>query len=798
MIRHAPYGIDDPYKRLPIERFPRDPVAGDDVQVCFTCPESTEAAWAVLRSGSEGESEVRATRLDGTTWTVWFPALASGAYEYDLYARQGAGTLRGGSFDLRVARWRAADTVLDTRVHARGATVHLESAAEAGLRARQLVCELRVPHPGVLTLEAGFDEARPVTDSLECRTTEDGGVLRVEAPGVDARVDLASRVVEVRRPGEPAVVLALPLAPTWLEAPGGAVRRLASVWEPGRDSALHGLGERFTGPDLRGGVWDTRVYEEYKEQGRRTYLPVPLLVARDGWGLFVDAAGPATFDLTRPPYATTLEAEHTEARLIQHVFVAEEPYGVTSSYTRLTGAIALPPSWAYGPWMSANTWNTQAQAEAALQRTLQEDVPATVLVLEAWSDESTFYIFNDAEYEARAGGDAPRLSDFRFGGRWPDPKGLIDACHEQDVRVLLWQIPVQKQLDAPHAQHDADEEHMLERGFAIRESDGQPYKNRGWWFTDALVLDVTDPDACAWWFGKRRYLFDELGIDGMKTDGGEHLWGRGLVAADGSRGTELVNTFAQRYVDAYHGFVRDATGGDGLTFSRAGYVGAQRSPAHWAGDENSTWNGYRASILAGLSAGLAAVSIWGFDIGGFSGDVPTVELYLRSTQVACFCPIMQFHSELHQATENRDRTPWNIAERHGDRRALDVYRLYAKLRMRLVPYIAQEAEALAAAGLPLMRMPALVFPDAYERLARDPYAYLFGRDLLVCPVVEKGGTARVVELPEGDWVDLWSGATLAGGKSVLVPAPLETIPVFARADSPRLAALLAAASEAEG
>jgi alpha-glucosidase (family GH31 glycosyl hydrolase) len=335
---------------------------------------------------------------------------------------------------------------------------------------------------------------------------------------------------------------------------------------------------------------------------------------------------------------------------------------------------------------------------------------------------------------------------------------------------------------------------MLEHGYAIGEPDGNAYRNKGWWFTDALVVDVTDPAACTWWFDKRRYLFDELGIDGMKTDGGEHLWGRDLVAHDGSRGTELVNTFAQRYVDAYHDFVRDATDGDGITFSRAGYTGAQRSPAHWAGDENSTWSGLKASILAGLSAGLAGVSLWGFDIGGFSGEVPTVELYLRSTAIACFSPIMQFHSELHQASESRDRTPWNIAERHGDARALDVYRAYAKLRMRLIAYVEGEAAALASQGRPLMRMPALEYPGEHDRLRDDPYAYLFGRDLLVCPVLEKGASAREVLLPVGDWVDLWSGARLPGGRTVVVPAPLERVPVFVRGDSPRLDILRAAAS----
>jgi hypothetical protein len=93
-----------------------------------------------------------------------------------------------------------------------------------------------------------------------------------------------------------------------------------------------------------------------------------------------------------------------------------------------------------------------------------------------------------------------------------------------------------------------------------------------------------------------------------------------------------------------------------------------------------------------------------------------------------------------------------------------------------------------------MRYPGLVWPEHRERLMRDPDTYLFGRDLLVAPVLEKGTQTREVELPPGDWIDLWSGARFGGGRRVLVPAPLARIPVFVDAASPRLEALRDAAA----
>jgi alpha-glucosidase (family GH31 glycosyl hydrolase) len=804
VIEHRPFGIDDPYKRLATERYPRDPEAGDAPQIGFRTSPGASAAWVRLERDGASERHPAADLGDGV-WIAPLPALEAGSYGYTIHVEDAGSEHASDRFELGVARRRRADRVAGSRIDEDGLLLDLEGSD--GARA---TLWLGVDAPGVARVELRPETAarpgspspartgHPVTVSAD----DAGWTLRAE--GLEVRLDAQTLALEARRPDRPASAVRATVAVDWSEAPDGRVLRHRATVLPRPDEPLYGLGERFDAPGLRGRCWDVRVYEEYKEQGRRTYLPIPFFLSPNAWGVWVETDAPARVDARGAAVAIEVDgawavdaaepapaggaASGTGDALVLHLIVADAPYGVTAAFVGLTGAIALPPRWAFGPWMSANTWNDQATAMAAVRRTLDEGVPATVLVLEAWSDEATFYVFNDAAYDAVPGAERLGLADLRFGGRWPDPKGMIDACHAEGVRVLLWQIPVLRTLPDPHPQHDADVAHALERGYVIHHGDGTPYRNAGWWFTDALVFDPTNAEARAWWFDKRRYLFDELGIDGMKTDGGEHLWGRDLIASNGQRGTELVNRYAQAYVDAYHGFVTEATGGDGLTFSRAGYVGAQRTPAHWAGDENSTWSAFRASIQAGLSAGMAGVSIWGWDIAGFSGEIPGVELYLRSTQMACFCPVMQYHSELHTATECRDRTPWNVAERHGDPRALSVYRAYARLRMRLLDAVADEAAALAEAGEPLMRMPALVWPEAHDALLEDPDSYLFGRDLLVCPVLEKGAQTRTVRLPPGRWVDLWSGADVGGDRWIVAPAPLERIPVFVRADAPRLAA----------
>jgi len=59
--------------------------------------------------------------------------------------------------------------------------------------------------------------------------------------------------------------------------------------------------------------------------------------------------------------------------------------------------------------------------------------------------------------------------------------------------------------------------------------------------------------------------------------------------------------------------------------------------------------------------------------------------------------------------------------------------------------------------------------------------YLWGRDLLVAPVVEKGAKSRRVYLPAGNWYDWWTGEKLSGQRWIERPVDLATLPLYVRA-----------------
>ena len=561
-----------------------------------------------------------------------------------------------------------------------------------------------------------------------------------------------------------------------------------------------GFGERYDAVDQTGQLLDAVVFEQYKSQGaeRKTYLPMPFahVVGGDGWGFHVDTTRRVWFDIGASDSSRiVIEAETDAAGTVPLRIFDGTPTEVLTQFLDGVGRATELPSWVFRLWASGNEWNTQAEVMRQMDLHREHDIPVGSVVIEAWSDESTFTAFRDAQYEVSADGAPHRLSDFTFpgDGAWPDPKGMADELHERGIRLHLWQIPLIKMRPHPTGQVAADAQAAIREDVLIREPDPRgglrPYRNRGWWFPLALMPDLTDERAARWWTEKRRYLVEEIGVDGFKTDGGEHAWGSELVYLDGRRGDEKNNTFPVAYAKAYGDLLRSA-GKAPVTFSRAGFTGSQAHGAFWAGDENSTWEAFRWSMNAGLTAAASGIVYWGWDIAGFSGEIPTGELYIRATQASAFVPIMQYHSEFnHHRTPSRDRTPWNIAERTGDERVLPLFRRYATLRERLVPYLERSAAAAIATDRPLMRPLFFEWPhDAAVWSA--PTEWLLGDDILVAPVLEEGATEWSVYLPElpesertNGWTDAWTGERITGGRTVTVPTPIDRIPVFLRGES---------------
>ena len=543
----------------------------------------------------------------------------------------------------------------------------------------------------------------------------------------------------------------------------------------------YGMGEKFDSLNQKGNTVINQVREKFCFQGDKTYCPAPFFWTDTGFGLYVDTCEATVFSFGSDQIEITLP-ENADV-----VLFSGTPEEIIREYMSLFGPAVLPPEWALGIWVSANRWNKQSDVELLLEKLRKYDFPASVVVLEAWSDEATFYIWNGAKYAPVPNGQPLQYQDFDFSDSpWPDPAGMIQRVHDAGLKLLLWQAPIYKKQGAaeiPNTQNELDREDAEARKLCVTLPDGSPYTiPEGNWFPGSMIPDFTNPETVKSWFGKRQYLLD-MGVDGFKTDGGEFVHREDAQFHDGTTGKEGVNRYARDYTERY----RDFVGSSRVIFSRAGFSGQHTVPCHWGGDQQSQ-NSELASVLkAGLSAAAAGMIFWGFDLAGFAGPLPSLDLYRRATQMACFCPIMQWHSEpdggqfrelMPGAEGNNERSPWNMEESYAAPGFMDEIRYWHKLREKLRPYLWQTAQKCVKESKPMMRPLVYQWPDDPNVIdCQDEY--LLGDDLLVAPLLEEHAVSREVYLPQGMWFDFFDGTGYPGGQTI-VAGKNEKLPVFTR------------------
>nr|WP_312855520.1 TIM-barrel domain-containing protein [Litoribacterium kuwaitense] len=365
----------------------------------------------------------------------------------------------------------------------------------------------------------------------------------------------------------------------WNTDVDGTVRSFTIHWYSPAHERFYGFGERYNALEQRGEIIDCYVYNQYRDQGTRTYIPIPFYMTNGGYGCFINTMMYTTFDLAAglKDKCSVTFAQNERVTMTNLHFYFGDFQGQLQQYTEQTGKPTMLPAWALGPWMSSNNWDRQSIVEQEVEATKQHDIPATVIVLEQWSDEATYYMFNDATYELKEPGYVHSYDEMTFPswGRWPDPKKMVASLHADNLKLILWQIPIQKYLNKQtHPLKDQDESYMIKNGYVVKNKDGSPYRIPENWFTNSLLMDFSHPEGREWWFAKRQYLLD-LGVDGFKTDGGEFVFGKNVQFANGQTGSEMRNQYPNDYVEAYYRFAQQ---NHGMTFSRAGYTGAQNFP----------------------------------------------------------------------------------------------------------------------------------------------------------------------------------------------------------------------------
>jgi alpha-D-xyloside xylohydrolase len=536
---------------------------------------------------------------------------------------------------------------------------------------------------------------------------------------------------------------------------------------------LYGLGEQEDSVDNRGKLRamqiepDGAIESSYNE----AHVPVPLVVGTRGWAMFVASTRVGVFDVARKS-GSAIEATFAAAPLAAsegaraeplrvELFAADAPLDLFREYYAVTGAPRLPPPWALGPLL----WRDESKD----QREVEEDI-AKIRDL----DLATSGIWIDRPY-ARA------VNTFDFDPtKFPDPKAMIDRAHAAGLRLALWSVPYLEPTAEPFASEaKAKGFHPPGGGIALNK-----------W---GLPIDFTNQGAWSFWSGLvRRYT--DLGVDGFKLDYAEdvvpsighqrNVW----RFADGTDERTMHHGYSALYHRVYAETLPDAA----FLLCRAAHWGEQTSGCVvWPGDMDATFTHHResfqtrdgsevtgvgglpATVVMGLSLAASGFPFFGADTGGYRHSPPDRELFVRWVEQTALSTVMQ-------VGDGSSQPPWVFTPENGrDPAALDLYRTYARLHLRLFPYEWTYAQRMLRDGRPIQRALGLAEPALGVHPSDE---YLFGDDLLVAPVVARGQTRRRLVVPKGVWRSFWDGTAHVGDarSEIEVDAPLETLPLFLR------------------
>jgi alpha-glucosidase/alpha-D-xyloside xylohydrolase len=535
-----------------------------------------------------------------------------------------------------------------------------------------------------------------------------------------------------------------------VEAPGGKLVQHLTLdpatgefrFETGA-GVLLGLGQGGPQFDRRGNA-DRMVSGQggYHLGTHGARVPIQFLIGTAGWGMFVHAPLGA-FDLSAQQGRLTPAEGQALLPLDVFVMAAEEPAAILREYASITGHPEMPPLWSLGYQQSHRTLGTPEEilAEARLFR--EKKLPCDAMIYlgtgfcpNGWNTDN-----GEFDWNARA---------------FPDPSSAVAQMHDEHFKVVLHVVLEGKHLTG--TVHDPCTAQALPTG---RTPDGH-------WPADREV-------SCYW--PAHRPLAD-MGIDGWWPDQGDGLDAPSRLARNRMyfEGQQLYRPNQRVY--ALH---------------RNAYAGMQRYAAFlWSGDVLSRWETLQVHVPNAINTGLSGIPWWGTDIGGFiPTEEYTGELYARWFQFSAFCPLFRSHGRdwrlhlpwgwdtgeiVYPETKGYNPDPAQIRNPAIE----PICKRYLELRYRLMPYLYSAVRATCETALPIVRALWLHYPDDPIAIARGD-EYLYGRDILVAPVIEKGATHRALYLPHGDWYDFWTNERQTGGREVTRDVDLATMPLYVRA-----------------
>ena len=488
---------------------------------------------------------------------------------------------------------------------------------------------------------------------------------------------------------------------------------------------VYGLGERFAAYVKNGqsiDMWNA----DGGTASEQTYKNIPFYMTNRGYGVFVEDTSDVSFEVASEKVERVQFSAEGET-IVYDVIYGGTPKAVLDGYTALTGRPALLPAWSFGLWLSTSftTNYDEKTATSFIQGMADRDIPLSVFHFDCFWMKG----FN--------------WCDFTWDEEtFPDPEGMLKRYHDRGLHLCCWINPYIAQASPLFREG-------MEHGYLLKKTNGDVWQT-DLWQAGMGILDVTNPDARAWYCGYLRKIL-RMGVDCLKTDFGERIPVKDIAYFDGKDPLHMHNYYSFLYNKMVFDLLKEERGeGEAILFARSATAGSQQFPVHWGGDNSASYISMAETLRAGLSMSHSGFGFWSHDISGFEQTAPA-DVYKRWAAFG----LLSSHSRLHGSSSYR--VPWLF-----DEESCDVVRKFTRLKCRLMPYLYGAAVEAHEHGTPMMRPMMLEFPDdpACDTLDRQ---YMMGESLLVAPVFHADSHVDYY-LPDGLWTSLLDGRKVQGGR----------------------------------
>ena len=539
---------------------------------------------------------------------------------------------------------------------------------------------------------------------------------------------------------------------------GGNIVKMSKITKTGE--SFYGMGDKATHSNLKGKRitnWVTDQYAYGKDQDP-LYKAIPFYVGltdNKAYGIFFDNTFKTQFDFANEKrHVTSFWADGGE---MNYYFIyGPDMEKVVRLYTDLTGTPELPPLWALGFQQSKWSYYPESRVKEIANTFRDLKIPCDGLYL-------------DIDY----------MDGFRCftwdKKLFPDPKRMISELAEDGFKTVVMIDPGIK-IDRDYWIY----QEAMKNDYFCKRGDG-PLMHGKVWPGECNFPDFTNPEVRKWWAGLYKEFMADLGVHAVWNDMNEPavmevptktapLDTRHDYDGHPTTHRKAHNIYGMQMVRAtFNGVKKYVYPKRPFVITRAAFAGTQRYASTWSGDNVATWEHLWIANVQIQRMCMSGYSFIGSDIGGFA-EQPDGELFARWIQLGIFHPFCRVHS----SGDHGDQEPWSFGTE-----ITDIVRKFIELRYKLLPYLYTMFYKYSKEGLPMLRSLVLYDQEDPQTHFRTD-EFIFGQQILVCPIQEPNSKGRRMYIPRGKWYNYWTGEVVNGGMEKWVVADIDKIPFFVK------------------